>query len=92
MPYHKDSNHKYYINWPNKIKIKEWRKRGVKLRHNEDWESVYLYYITCKECEICSVKLTDEKKNTATRRCLDHDHSTGYIRNILCIACNRRVN
>ncbi len=83
----------YHKNNPHKKKIREWKgKLGIKLREGEDWESVYLYYITCENCELCNVKLTDEKKITATRRCLDHDHSTGFIRNVLCNGCNKRVD
>jgi len=77
---------------PHQGKIQEWKRRGVKLKPNEDWISVYLFYKTCENCELCNVKLTDEKKNSSTRRCLDHDHSNGFIRNILCIPCNRKIN
>jgi hypothetical protein len=82
----------YHKNNPHKKMIRSWRSLGIKLREGEDWESVYLYYITCENCELCNVKLTDEKKITATRRCLDHDHSTGFIRNILCNGCNKRID
>lgn len=87
----KEIDRRYYLNHPDKIKIKEWKRRGVKLRDNEDWESVYLYYRICEECEICSVKLTDEKINTITRRCLDHNHDTGFIRHICCLNCNIKI-
>ncbi len=60
----------------------KWRSRGIKLKPNEDWESIYLFYITCEECEECGVNLNNVK------RCLDHDHDTGFIRDILCNRCN----
>ena len=77
---------------PEKEKIKWWKKYGIKLRENEDWDSVYLYYITCEECDNCGVELCDSKNNTAERRTLDHDHSTGYIRNVLCFKCNLNIH
>ena len=81
---------KYYHD--NKIKRKEyfkicnWKQQGIKLRPNEDWDSVYLYWKTCERCELCDVELTDGKGLTS--RNLDHDHDTGFIRNILCWGCN----
>lgn len=58
-----------------------WRSRGVKLRENEDWESVYLFWLSCENCEACGKDL-DGKPN------LDHDHTTGFIRDVVCVRCN----
>jgi len=79
---------KYQQGNPYMSKKNKWIHMGIKLKPNEDWESVYLFYITCEYCEQCGVRLTTEQKITKTRRTLDHDHSTGFIRNILCHSCN----
>jgi hypothetical protein len=92
----RDKNKKYAKDYsennPEKIKISMWKFLGINLREGEDWESIYLYYITCENCEVCDRKLTDDKIITSTRRCLDHDHSTGFIRNVLCHSCNIKRN
>jgi hypothetical protein len=69
-------------------KIRCWRKAGMILKENEEWESIFYYYMACETCENCDVILTDEVRNTKTRRSLDHCHVTGHIRNILCVSCN----
>jgi len=96
MPYKNKKDHyecvkSYNARNPHIKKISDWKiEKGIKLKPNEDWESIYLFYITCECCENCGVHLTDEKKNTKSRRCLDHDHDTGFIRNILCHSCNSK--
>ncbi len=67
--------------------ISQWKFQGIKLRPNEDWDSVYLYWKTCERCELCDVELTDGRGELTSRN-LDHDHDTGFIRNVLCWGCN----
>ena len=88
--YNPDKRRQYNIDNSHIKKPAGWKARGMKLKEGEDWFSVYLFYITCENCEECDVILTDEKNNTPTRRNLDHDHSTGFIRNVLCFSCNTK--
>lgn len=82
------TNLKYNSENPHINKISMWKGRGVKLRPGEDWDSIYLFYITCENCELCNRVLTDENYCSSTHRTLDHEHETGFIRNILCHKCN----
>ena len=43
--------------------------------------------MSVKNCELCGVELTGGE-NKKTRRAMDHEHSTGEFRNVLCNYCN----
>jgi hypothetical protein len=64
-----------------------WKRQGIKLRPDEDWLSIYLHYITLENCPICDIELTNGCQLDS--RNLDHDHSTGFIRDVMCSNCNR---
>jgi len=68
-------------------RISKWKYYGVIC---DDWNALYEKYKNTTHCEDCGVLLTEDKRNTKTTRCLDHNHQTGEFRNILCHSCNVR--
>ena len=63
----------------------EWKKKGILLTDQfKTYDELYDYYISVNNCEECGVSFDTCKK------CLDHDHKTGYFRDVLCNSCNRR--
>ena len=67
--------------------IHKWEKvHNVKLRENESWDRLYQLWTDAEVCSICNIQL--KTGNCADGRCLDHDHKTGYFRQICCRACN----
>jgi hypothetical protein len=69
-------------------KTLDWKYSGIKLKDNEDWESVYYFVEATDNCESCNKVFTK-----SWDRHLDHCHDTGYIRDVVCNVCNsqRRV-
>tara|TARA_R110002049_G_scaffold247064_1_gene421223 strand:- start:17 stop:463 length:447 start_codon:yes stop_codon:yes gene_type:complete len=67
------------------IRISHWKVRGV---IHDDFNELYEKYISTEFCELCNVELTVDKTKTKTTRCLDHDHTTGEFRNVICHSCN----
>ena len=90
----------YYEN--NKEKVKEQNKeynktpKGKKLKTIRNWknngligdyEKIYERYLNTTNCDLCNVELKHGKKGKNTK-CMEHNHSTGAFRNIVCNTCN----
>ena len=60
--------------------IYNWKKRGLIY---DDYNALYEAYIKTSECQHCKTEFTKNNK-----RCLDHDHTTGLFRKIICNQCN----
>ncbi len=57
-----------------------------KLQEDETWEEIYIHYEEALECNSCQIPFNDVK---GKKKCLDHNHDTGFIRAILCSRCNK---
>lgn len=69
--------------------VSQWRsEKKMKLRPDEDWESIYIQWLVSDQCMFCDKDITDTKK----QKCLDHDHVTGLIRGVICKQCNHFTN
>ena len=62
--------------------IYKWKMRGLIC---DDYDELYEVYIKTMECGHCKTEFT---KNNC--RCMDHDHTTGLFRKIVCNRCNNK--
>ena len=64
-----------------------WRKHGLIITSEEEFEEIYNRYINSTQCEKCGNKY----KSTRDKQ-MDHSHTIdnkwGWFRNILCQSCN----
>ena len=62
---------------------RDWKHYGLIDSDNDKYEKVYNLYLNTNECDVCKYEF--DKSNW---KCMDHDHSTGKFRQILCHRCN----
>ena len=60
--------------------IYDWKRRGLIY---DNYDELYDVYINTMECQHCKTEFT--KNNW---RCMDHNHTTGLFRKIVCHKCN----
>ena len=81
---------KKYRKTPNRIKSnnkRKWKSRGLKDSNNDKYEKLYDLYLNTNECDVCKYEF--DKSNVKN---MDHCHSTGLFRQILCHRCNMMDN
>ena len=72
-----------------KNRLNKWKSRGFVLRDGENLDDMYDIYMKTTNCKACKVLLTmypEPRSNTT--KCMDHDHETGFFRQVLCQKCN----
>jgi len=82
-PQDKDAKRKYRKT--EKGLISKFKTLNIKLLENTVKD-----YMNATNCEFCNVKFTIDENNRKMKfkKCLDHDHLSGYARNIICHSCN----
>ena len=85
---HNARNRKYYNTVKGrKAYIKRnWKKRGLNM---DTFYYVYPIFLKATHCERCGVEFEDNKGRN--QKCMDHCHSTGMFRNVVCRNCNANV-
>ena len=64
----------------------QWMSQGIR---SQDYYDIYDRFYSTTKCESCNVKL--EGKGSQ-KKCVDHHHLSGEIRNIICCKCNGERN
>ncbi len=77
----------YYQNNKEKIlrskMITKWKLRGL---ISENYDQIYQLWLDSTHCDICGCQYTKQNK-----KCMDHCHTTGAFRAIVCHRCNMNM-
>jgi len=80
---------KIYDSPHQKNTITNWKRRGLILKEGQTYKDIYSYVMSVERCERCGINFYDEIHNN--KRCMDHNHKTGFFRQVLCQNCNRAI-
>lgn len=64
-----------------RMRIAKWKKQGINITHDK---YVEIYAKLEGKCQIC--------KQQFKTLCVDHDHTTGKVRGLLCRPCNLGIS
>jgi hypothetical protein len=70
--------------------ICNWKNYGLICREGETYKGIYSLYMNTDFCNKCNVKFNNDIHNE--KRCMDHSHSTGFFRQVLCHKCNKHFD
>ena len=68
-------------------KIGSWKFMGLLWENQQEINQIYERYLNSKRCELCDVEYTE----TIIKN-MDHSHTTGKFRNVLCHRCNSNTD
>ena len=64
--------------------ISQWKFRGL----IGDYHKIYDKYLNTHKCEKCDITLEGRGNN---KKCMDHNHTSGEFRFVLCQSCNMKT-
>jgi len=78
-------NEEYYSNKEKQKQgvVRGWRGQGIKI-----FDDTFDKWFDTTHCESCKCELIKGKGKGKNKKHLDHDHFSGYPRNVICHSCN----
>jgi len=63
--------------------VRGWKSAGIRV-----FDDTFDNWYKTTHCESCGCELIKGKGKGKNKKCLDHDHFSGYPRNVVCHSCN----